>query len=63
MADVGMGIGDDARGRRWFGCGDTDAGVEEAGVSVRDARSGNSRDFFLERRDLWTRLTGMPAGD
>ena len=24
-------------------------------MRARDARSGSSRDFFLERRDLWTR--------
>lgn len=29
---------------------------DEAGVRARDARSGNSRDFFFERRDLCTRL-------
>ena len=33
---------------------DTDAGVEEAGVRVRDARSGSSSDFFLCRRERWT---------
>lgn len=56
FAEVGIGIGDDARGRRWAGWGDTDtdAGVEEAGVRVRDARSGSSSDFFLCRRERWT---------
>ena len=35
-------------------------------MRARDARSGNSRDFFLLRRDLCTRGTGLPpllAGD
>lgn len=56
FAEVGIGIGDDARGRRLPGCGetDTDAGVEEAGVRVRDARSGSSSDFFLCRRERCT---------
>ena len=58
-----MGMGEEARGRLWPGWGETEAGDEEAGVRVRDARSGNSRDFFLFRRDLCTRLddgTGLP---
>ncbi len=53
-ADVGIGIGEDARGRRWAGWGDPETGDEEAGVRVRDARSGNSSDFFLLRRERWT---------
>ena len=53
---IGIGIGDDARWRRCAGWGDTDtdAGVEEAGVRVRDDRSGSSSDFFLCRRERWT---------
>ena len=46
-------MGDDARGRRLPGRGEP-AGDEEAGVRVREARSGNSRDFFLLRRERWT---------
>ena len=56
MAEVGIGMGEEARGRRCAGWGDTEteAGVEDAGVRVRDARSGSSREFFLVRRERWT---------
>lgn len=53
--DMGMGIGDEARGRRNAAWGEELGELDEAGVRARDARSGNSRDFFLVRRDLWTR--------
>lgn len=36
---IGMGIGDETRGS----C----TGVGDAEVKARDARSGNSRDFFF----------------
>lgn len=47
LAAEGMGIGEDARGRLLPVCGETEAGEVDAGVRVRDARSGNSRDLFL----------------
>ena len=47
-------MGEEARGRRWDGWGEPETGDEEAGVRVREARSGNSRDFFLLRRERWT---------
>lgn len=53
--EFGMGIGEDARGRRKAAWGDELGELDEAGVRARDARSGNSRDFFFVRRDLWTR--------
>ena len=63
---MGMGIGEDARGRLKAAWGEALGEPEEAGVSAKDARSGSSRDFFLVRRDLCTRWepfaegTGLP---
>ena len=49
---MGIGMGEEARGRRWAAWGEEEAG--EAEVRVRDSRSGSSRDFFLLRRERWT---------
>ena len=65
MAEMGIGMGDDARGLRYAAWGDA-FGEDDVGVSARDARSGSSRDFFFVRRDRCTRFAvgaGLPPGD
>ena len=59
---MGMGIGEDARGRLKAAWGDELGEPEDAGVRAKDARSGSSRDFFLVRRDLCTRCVTLPFG-
>lgn len=61
-ADIGIGMGEEARGRRCAPWGETEAGDEEEGVSARDARSGSSRDFFFVRREGWTRWEEVDEG-
>ena len=59
LGDVGMGMGDDARGLRYAACGEA-FGDAEAGVRARDARSGSSIERFFARSDLCTKLRRGP---
>ena len=60
---MGMGNGEDARGRLKAAWGDELGEPEDAGVRAKDARSGSSRDFFFVRRDLCTRWETEPFDD